>query len=135
MRLSLIVQSDAPDFDLWAQVLMVLPDGFAVKLGEDIRRARFRNDYFKSERLKPDQVAEISVRLLLDGSENSDRSAPASHPSASEFARVPKELQHWRTDRLRADRRCSDRYHQNLPRCPARELFDAAPCCASHSNG
>jgi putative CocE/NonD family hydrolase len=59
MRLNLVVQSDAPDFDLWAEVLMVLPDGSAVKLGEDIRRARFRNSYFKNELLKPDQVVEI----------------------------------------------------------------------------
>lgn len=59
MRLNLVVQSDAPDFDLWAQVLMILPDGPAVKLGEDIRRARFRNSYFKNELLKPDQVVEI----------------------------------------------------------------------------
>lgn len=59
MRLKLVVQSDAPDFDLWAQVLMVLPDGSAIKLGEDIRRARFRNSYFKSELLAPDQIVEI----------------------------------------------------------------------------
>jgi len=63
MRLNLVVQSDAPDFDLWAQVLMVLPDGSAVKLGEDMRRARFRNSYFKSELLKPDQVAEIPFQF------------------------------------------------------------------------
>jgi predicted acyl esterase len=59
MRLHLVVQSDAPDFDLWVQVLMILPDGSAVKLGEDIRRARFRNSYFKNELLKPDQVVDI----------------------------------------------------------------------------
>jgi putative CocE/NonD family hydrolase len=59
MRLKLAVQADAPDFDLWAQVLMVLPDGSAVRLGEDIRRARFRDSPFKEELLKPDQVAEI----------------------------------------------------------------------------
>jgi len=59
MRLRLVVQSDAPDFDLWAQVLMVLPDGSAVKLGEDIRRSRFRNSFFKQELLKPDEVVEI----------------------------------------------------------------------------
>ena len=59
MRLNLVVQSDAPDFDLWAQVLMILPDGSSVKLGQDIRRARFRNGFFKSELLAPDQVAEI----------------------------------------------------------------------------
>jgi putative CocE/NonD family hydrolase len=59
MRLNLLVQSDAPDFDLWAQVLMILPDGSSVKLGEDIRRARFRNSFFKSELLAPDQITEI----------------------------------------------------------------------------
>lgn len=59
MRLNLVVQSDCPDFDLWAQVLMVLPDGSAVRLGEDIRRARFRDGFFKEELLKPVQVAEI----------------------------------------------------------------------------
>ena len=59
MRLNLVVQSDAPDFDLWTQVLMILPDGSSVKLGEDIRRARFRNGFFKSDRLPPGQVAEI----------------------------------------------------------------------------
>jgi len=59
MRLQLIVQADAPDFDLWAQVLMVRPDGSTVNLGEDIRRARFRNNVFKAELLKPDEVVEI----------------------------------------------------------------------------
>ncbi len=59
MRLKLTVQSEAPDFDLWVQVLMVLPDGSTVRLGEDIRRARFRNSLFKQELLKPDQIVEI----------------------------------------------------------------------------
>jgi uncharacterized protein len=59
MHLKLLVQADAPDFDLWAQVLMVEPDGSTVRLGEDIRRARFRNGPFKQELLKPDQIVEI----------------------------------------------------------------------------
>ena len=59
MRLDLQVQSDAPDFDLWAQVMMVLPDGSAVRLGEDIRRARFREGPFKQELLAPDQFADV----------------------------------------------------------------------------
>ena len=42
-----------------SKVLMVLPDGSAVKLGEDIRRARFRNSFFKNELLKPGQIVEI----------------------------------------------------------------------------
>jgi uncharacterized protein len=59
MRLNLIVQSNAPDFDLWAEVQMVEPDGSAVTLGQDIRRARFRDGFFKRELLKPDQVVTI----------------------------------------------------------------------------
>ncbi|MFT3792541.1 MAG: CocE/NonD family hydrolase [Rudaea sp.] len=59
MKLELPVQSDTPDFDLWAQVMMVMPDGCAVRLGEDIRRARFRDGPFKQELLKPDQIATL----------------------------------------------------------------------------
>lgn len=57
MRLDLIVQSDVPDFDLWAQVQLVKADGSAVTLGEDIRRARFRDGFFKPELLEPNQLA------------------------------------------------------------------------------
>ncbi|HEV2443967.1 MAG TPA: hypothetical protein VGT07_15700 [Steroidobacteraceae bacterium] len=39
------VQADMPDFDLWAQVRLVEPDGSAVTLGQDIRRARFRDGF------------------------------------------------------------------------------------------
>ena len=56
MHLNLIVQSDAPDFDLWAEVQMVKSDGSAVTLGQDIRRARFRDGFFKQELLKPGEV-------------------------------------------------------------------------------
>jgi putative CocE/NonD family hydrolase len=59
MRLTLQCSADAPDFDLWAQVLMVLPDGSTVRLGEDVRRARFRNSQFKEELLKAGQPIEI----------------------------------------------------------------------------
>jgi predicted acyl esterase len=59
MHLTLLCAADAPDFDLWAQVLLVRADGSAVRLGEDIRRARFRNSQFKEELLKPGQVVEI----------------------------------------------------------------------------
>jgi uncharacterized protein len=59
MRLKLLVEADAPDFDLWAEVLMVLPDGSTLKLGEDIRRARFRNSPFQQELLQLNQIVEI----------------------------------------------------------------------------
>jgi uncharacterized protein len=58
-RLNLTVQSDAPDFDLWAQLQMVEPDGSAVTLGQDVRRARFRDGFFKQELLQPHQVVTI----------------------------------------------------------------------------
>jgi putative CocE/NonD family hydrolase len=59
MRLTLLCESDTPDFDLWAQVVMVLPDGSAIRLGEDIRRARFRDGPFKPELMRPGQIVEI----------------------------------------------------------------------------
>jgi putative CocE/NonD family hydrolase len=59
MHLILACAADTPDFDLWAQVLMVQPDGSAVRLGEAIRRARFRDSPFKPELLKPGQLIEI----------------------------------------------------------------------------
>jgi uncharacterized protein len=59
IRLTLECEADAPDFDLWAQVLMVLAEGSTVRLGEDIRRARFRNSQFKEELVKPGQLVRI----------------------------------------------------------------------------
>jgi hypothetical protein len=60
MRLTLVCSSDTPDFDLWGQVMLVKPDGSAVQLGlPDIRRARFRNGFFKEQLLKPGQIVEI----------------------------------------------------------------------------
>jgi predicted acyl esterase len=59
IQLTLECEADAPDFDLWAQVLMVLPDGSTVRLGEDIRRARFRNGQFKEELVRPGQLIKI----------------------------------------------------------------------------
>jgi hypothetical protein len=59
MRLTLACAADAPDFDLWAQVLMVLPDASTVRLGEDIRRARFRDSQFKEELVKPGQPIQM----------------------------------------------------------------------------
>jgi hypothetical protein len=37
----------------------VKPDGSAVTLGQDIRRARFRDGFFKQELVTPNQVATI----------------------------------------------------------------------------
>jgi uncharacterized protein len=60
MRLKLVCAADTADFDLWAQVMLVLPDGSAVQLGQpDVRRARFRNGFFKQQLLKAGEIVEI----------------------------------------------------------------------------
>ena len=58
-RLELRCTADAPDFDLWAQLMLVRPDGTAVQLGEDFRRARFRNSPFHAELLRPGETVTI----------------------------------------------------------------------------
>jgi uncharacterized protein len=58
-RLALLCAADAPDFDLWAQIMLVEADGSAVQLGQDIRRARFRDGPFKQELLMPGQIVQI----------------------------------------------------------------------------
>jgi putative CocE/NonD family hydrolase len=63
MRLLLECAADAPDFDLSAQVMMISPDGTAVQLGQDLRRARFRNSPFRSELLRPGEVVEIPFQF------------------------------------------------------------------------
>ena len=59
MRLTLNANRTRRIFDLWAQVQMVIPDGSTVRLGEDVRRARFRHSQFNAELVKPGEVVEI----------------------------------------------------------------------------
>ena len=59
MQLALTCESDTPDFDLWAEVQMVLPDGSAIRLGDDIRRARFRDGPFEQKLITPGQSVQI----------------------------------------------------------------------------
>jgi len=59
MRLTLVCAADTPDFDLWAQVVLIAPDGSAVRLGQDIRRARFRDSPFRAQLLRPGEIVEI----------------------------------------------------------------------------
>ncbi|HEV8018781.1 MAG TPA: CocE/NonD family hydrolase [Steroidobacteraceae bacterium] len=59
LRLDLVCAADTPDFDLWAQVMLVKPDGSVVQLGQDMRRARFRDGPFREELLKPGETVRI----------------------------------------------------------------------------
>jgi len=59
VRLTLLCAADAPDFDLWAQLLLIGPDGSAVQLGQDIRRARFRTSPFTPQPVRPGEIVSI----------------------------------------------------------------------------
>jgi putative CocE/NonD family hydrolase len=59
MHLNLVCAADAPDFDLWAQLVLVKADGSAVRLGQDIRRARFRDGPFRQQLLQPGETVTI----------------------------------------------------------------------------
>ena len=63
MRLTLVCSADAPDFDLAAQVTLVRADGSTVRLGQDIRRARFRDGPFNPQLLKSGQLVEIPFQF------------------------------------------------------------------------
>lgn len=63
IRLLLDCTADTPDFDLWAQLVLVQPDGTTVRLDEDVRRARFRNDPFKQELLQAGQIVQIPFQF------------------------------------------------------------------------
>jgi putative CocE/NonD family hydrolase len=59
IRLDLFCAADAPDFDLWAEVMLVKPDGSVVQLGQDIRRARFRDGPFHEALVKSGETVRI----------------------------------------------------------------------------
>ena len=66
---------------------MVLPDGSTIRLGEDIRRARFRNSQFKEELLKSNQIVEMPFEFswtawrIAKGSRLRLTIAPLNSPS------------------------------------------------------
>jgi len=63
MRLILVCAADTPDFDLWAQVMMVKADGSAVQLGSDIRRARFRDGPYQEKLVQPGAPIQIPFQF------------------------------------------------------------------------
>ena len=119
LRLLLACSADTPDYDLWAQVLLVQADGSAVRLGEDIRRARFRNSPFHARAPQARGAGADPLRVQLGGVATAGRCAPARRDRAAELAEVPEELQYRRPHRLRA-----------TPRMPASRT---SACCTMRS--
>jgi predicted acyl esterase len=95
MRLKLMVQSDTPDFDLWAQVLMVLPDGERL-VWEKIFDVHAPQQPIQKGDAKAKSNRRDTVRILLDGMANSERLAIAPHCCSTQLSQLPEELQHWR---------------------------------------
>ena len=68
IRAEMYVSADMPDFDLWARVLDVAPDGTAYNLmspGLDVLRASYRNGAAKPELLEPGKVYRLELNRLL----------------------------------------------------------------------
>jgi putative CocE/NonD family hydrolase len=62
------VSADAPDFDLWARLLDVAPDGTAFNLmspGLDVLRASYRNEKLQPELLKPGDIYKLTLDRML----------------------------------------------------------------------
>ena len=68
VRAELYVSADVPDFDLWARLVDVGPDGTAYNLmspGLDVLRASYRNGGSKPELLQPGQIVRLDLDRLL----------------------------------------------------------------------
>ena len=93
MRLRLVTEANAPDFDLWAQVLMVMPDGSRSGWARTSGGRGSGTGPFTEELLKPGQIAGIPfefywmARRIPAGARIASRSRRSTH-------RVSEELQH-----------------------------------------
>jgi putative CocE/NonD family hydrolase len=68
IREHIFVSCDCRDFDLWARLLDVAPDGVAINLmspGVDVQRASYRDLSRGRELLSPGQVYEIKLERLI----------------------------------------------------------------------
>jgi len=68
IRVEIYVSADVPDFDLWARVLDVAPDGTAYNLmspGLDVLRASYRNESAKPELLETGKIYRLELDRLL----------------------------------------------------------------------
>ncbi|MCL6583259.1 MAG: CocE/NonD family hydrolase [bacterium] len=63
LSLILYARADAPDFDLYAKLLDVYPDGRAIYLTDGIIRARFRKGWDKPQLVSPSEIAEYIIDL------------------------------------------------------------------------
>lgn len=58
MKLKLFLEIDTPDTDIYASVFAVRPDGYTVKLGHDVMRARFREGIANMKLVEPGVIQE-----------------------------------------------------------------------------
>jgi putative CocE/NonD family hydrolase len=63
VMMKLFAASSAPDTDFVARLCDVYPDGRSINITEGVIRARFRNDWSKTELLEPGRVYEYTIDL------------------------------------------------------------------------
>ena len=63
LKAKLFISSDATDTDFFARLVDVYPDGYAMRVGDNIAKTRFRNSFRKAEPIVPGQVYELEVDL------------------------------------------------------------------------
>jgi putative CocE/NonD family hydrolase len=68
IKAEIFVSADVPDFDLWARLLDVAPDGTAFNLmspGLDVLRASYRNESLQPETLTTGKIYKLELNRLL----------------------------------------------------------------------
>jgi uncharacterized protein len=68
IQVELFVSADVPDFDVWARLLDVAPDGTAFNLmspGLDVLRASYRDESLQAELLVPGNIYKLDLDRLL----------------------------------------------------------------------
>jgi predicted acyl esterase len=65
MHLTLVCEADAPDFDLWAQVLMVLPDGARLRLTiAPLNSPNYQKNYNTGGRVGYEKLQDARIALI-----------------------------------------------------------------------
>ncbi|MBN1222024.1 MAG: CocE/NonD family hydrolase, partial [Candidatus Aminicenantes bacterium] len=63
LRVKLYISSDVTDTDFFARLVDVHPDGYAMRVADNITKTRFRNTFRKAEPIVPGKVYELDVDL------------------------------------------------------------------------
>jgi len=63
LKAKLYISSDVTDTDFFVRLVDVLPNGYAMRVNDNICKTRFRNSYRKAEPMAPGNVYELNIDL------------------------------------------------------------------------